>query len=189
MQDSTGNFSNERKSGVIDARGELTRSRLLLLLALGAGIVALGEAFRFPLGLPGHHGLEAMALLAAARLSTDHRWAATIAAISAAATAAVLGAGHGGLVPLFYLMPGLFIDVGVALRPNWRNSLMWLPMCAALGHASKPIAKWLILQGSSANFGSMVHGLPYPFATHLVFGFTGALVTTLLWRSWQKRSA
>lgn len=189
MRNSTGSFSHEKKSGVIDSAGELTRSRLVLLLALGAGIVALGEAFRLPLGLPGHHGLEAMALLAAARLSTDYRWAATIAAISAAATAAVLGAGHGGLVPLFYLMPGLVIDFGVTLRPNWRSSLLWLPVCAALGHASKPLIKWVILLGSSANFGSMTHGLPYPFVTHLAFGFTGALATTLLWRSWRKRSS
>ena len=189
MQDSTGNLSRERKSGVIDAPRELTRGQLVLLLTLGAAIVALGEIFRFSLGLPGHHGLEAMALLAAARLSTDYRWAATIAAMSAAATATVLTAGHGGLVPLLYLVPGIFIGFGVALRPNWRSSLLWLPMWAALGHANKPVIKWLILQGSSANLGPKAYGLAYPFFTHLAFGFTGALVTVLLWRTWRRRSA
>jgi hypothetical protein len=160
----------------------------LLLLAIGAGIVVLGETFRFPLGLPGHHGLEAMALLATARLCTNYRWAATLAAMSAAMTAAAIGAGHGGLVPVLYLVPGLVIDLGVALRPSWRNSLLWLPAFAAIGHASKPVIKWIVLQGSSANFGSMAHGLPYPFVTHLVFGFTGALVATLLWRGWRDRA-
>jgi len=188
MSDATGNSSQERKSDVIETTSELSRSRFILLLALGAGIVALGEAFRFSLGLPGHHGLEAMALLATARLSTNYRWAATIAALSAAATAAAIGAGHGGLVPILYMVPGLVIDLGVALRPTWRSSLFWLPAFAALGHASKPVIKWIVLQGSSANFGSMAHGLPYPFVTHLMFGFTGALVATLLWRGWRKRN-
>lgn len=189
MSDSTGNSSHERKSGVIDTGYALSRSGLVLLLALGVGIVVLGEVFRFSLGLPGHHGLETMALLATARLSTNYRWAATIAALSAAATAAAIGAGHGGLVPVLYLVPGLVIDLGVALRPTWRRSLLWLPVFAALGHASKPVIKWIVLQGSSANFGSMAHGLPYPFVTHLMFGFTGALVATLLWRGWRKRAS
>lgn len=189
MSGTTGNSSQERKSDVFESARELSRSRLMLLLALGAGIVLLGEVFRFSLALPGHHGLEAMALLATARLSTNYRWAATIAAMSAAATAAALGAGHGGLVPVLYMVPGLVIDLGVALRPNWRSSLLWLPMFAALGHASKPVIKWIVLQGSSANFGSMAHGLPYPFVTHLLFGFTGAFVAVLMWRGWQKRSS
>jgi hypothetical protein len=189
MSGTTGNSSHERTSDVIDTGHALSRSRLVLLLALGAGIVLLSQVFRFSLGLPGHHGLETMALLATARLSTNYRWAATIAALSAAATAAAIGAGHGGLVPVLYLVPGLMIDLGVALRPNWRRSLLWLPAFAALGHASKPVIKWIILQGSSANFGSMAHGLPYPFVTHLLFGFTGAFVATLLWRGWRKHSS
>jgi hypothetical protein len=156
-------------------------------VGLGAAIVAVGEMFRFSLGMPGHHGLEAMALLAAARLSTNYRWAATIAAISAASTAAALGAGHGGLVPLLYLAPGLVIDIGTMLVPTWRSKIVWLPLFAAFGHATKPVVKWMVMLGTDAHFGSVTRGLPYPFVTHLLFGFTGALAATLLWRSWQKR--
>lgn len=188
MSASTGNSSRERKSGVFEPESELTRGRLLFLLGLGAGIVALGQVFRFNLGLPGHHGLEAMALLATARLSTNHRWAATIAAMSAAATAAAIGAGHGGLVPVLYLLPGIAIDAGTALVPRWRQAVLWLPLFAAVGHATKPVVKWVATLGTSAHLGSMTHGLPYPVVTHLIFGFTGALAATLAWRSWQKRA-
>jgi Flp pilus assembly protein TadG len=80
MGASTGNSSPGRTSGVFEPSSELTLGLFMLLLALGAGIVALGELFRFSLGMPGHHGLEAMALLATARLATNYRWAATIAA-------------------------------------------------------------------------------------------------------------
>jgi len=183
----TGNSSPGRKSGVFEPASELTRGHFLVLLGLGAGIVLLGELFRFSLGLPGHHGLEGMALLATARLSSNYRWAATIAAVSAATTAIVLGAGDGGLVPMFYMLPGIAIDVGALLVPAWRRGLFWLPLFAALGHASKPVLKWIVLQGASPHFGSMANGLPYPFATHLMFGFTGALVATAAWRIWQKR--
>jgi len=183
----TGNSSRGRKSGVFEPASDLTRGHFLLLLGLGAGIVLLSELFRFSLGLPGHHGLEGMALLAVARLSTNYRWAATIAALSAATTATVLGAGHGGLVPVFYMLPGLAIDVGALLVPAWRRNMLWLPFFAALGHASKPLLKWIVLQGASPHFGSMVNGLPYPLATHLIFGFAGALTATATWRIWQKR--
>jgi hypothetical protein len=188
MSASTGNSSHERKSDVFEPASDLTGGRLLLLLGLGAGIVAVGQIFRFSLGMPGHHGLEAMALLAVARLSTNYRWGATIAAISAAATAAAIGAGHGGLVPVLYILPGLAIDLGVMLVPAWRQSLLWLPAFAAVGHASKPVVKWIATQGTSAHLGSMTNGLPYPVTTHLIFGFTGALAATLVWRSWQKSS-
>lgn len=183
-----GNSYREKRSGVIESASELTRRQLMLLIGIGAAIVMLGESFRYSLGLPGHHGLESMALLAAARLSSGYRWAATIAAISAAATAAVIGAGHGGLVPVLYLLPGLAIDIGALLVPAWRQGLLWLPAFAAIGHASKPLVKWVGTQGTSAHLGSMVNGLAYPVVTHLAFGFTGALVAMLAYRAWHKRS-
>ncbi|MEJ2604360.1 MAG: hypothetical protein P8172_13920, partial [Gammaproteobacteria bacterium] len=173
---STGNSSLARKLGVIDSDGSLTRGGFFLLLGLGAGIVVLKEVFRYPLGLPGHHGVEAMALLATARLTTDYRWAATVAAAGAATTAAAIGTGGSALVPMLYLLPGLVIDTGVMLVPGWRRRLLWLPVIAAVGHATKPVAKWIALGGTDVHFGSMVNGLPYPLATHLLFGFTGALV-------------
>jgi hypothetical protein len=137
--------------------------------------------------MPGHHGLEAMALLATARLATNYRWAATIAAASAATTAVAVGAGHGGLVPVFHLLPGIVIDLGVMLVPAWRSSLLWLPMFAGLGHATKPLLKWIAMGGTTPHLGSMANGLPYPLTTHLLFGATGAFTATLLWRRWQKR--
>jgi len=185
MTASTGNSSPGRTSGVFEPSSELTLGLFMLLLALGAGIVALGEMFRFSLGLPGHHGLESMALLATARLCSNYRWAATIAAISAATTAVAVGAGHGGLVPVLYMLPGIVIDVGVMLVPAWRSSLVWLPLLAGLGHATKPLLKWIALGGTTPHLGAMANGLPYPFMTHLLFGFTGAFVATLLWRRWQ----
>ena len=97
MSGTTGNSSHERKSSVIDAGQELSRGRLVLLLALGAGIVLLGEVFRFSLALPGHHGLEAMALLVLGRLCCTNAWSATLVGASAAvaAFAAVGGGGCG----------------------------------------------------------------------------------------------
>jgi hypothetical protein len=184
MTVTSGDSFQERKSGAIEPLGELTRERLMLLLALGAGVVILEELFRFALKLPGHHGLEAMALLAFARLSCHYRWSASIAAVASAATAAALGVGHGALTPVLYLLPGLFIDLGVMLVPAWRRGLLWLPLFAAFGYAAKPVVKWFAMQGIGLEFGSLLNGLAYPFSTHLVFGFTGALVAMVAWKNW-----
>jgi len=159
----------------------------MVLLGLGAAVVLLRELFRFPLGLPGHHGIEAMALLATARFYTNYRWGATIAATGAALTAAAIGAGHGGLFPPLYLLPGLAIDTGALLVPSWRRRLLWIPLFAALGHATKPVVKWVALGGADAHMGSMANGLPYPLLTHLLFGFSGALMAALGWRVFERR--
>ena len=185
----TGDSSHARKSGAFEPLGALTRERLLMLLLLGASVVVLEESFRFSLGLPGHHGLEAMALLAFARLSCGYRWSASIAAAAAATTAVAIGAGHGVLMPVLYLLPGLALDVGAMLVPAWRRGVLWLPLFAAVGHASKPVVKWLALQATGMQFGSLANGLAWPLSTHLAFGFSGALVATLAWRQWRRRHA
>jgi hypothetical protein len=184
----SGDSFRGRKSGAIEPVGDLTLGRLMLLLALGAGVVVMEDLFRFALKLPGHHGLEAMALLAFARLSCHYRWSASIAAIGSAATAAALGVGHGALTPFLYLLPGLVIDVGVMLVPAWRRGLLWLPLFAAFGYAAKPALKWFALQGIGMEFGSLVNGLAYPLSMHLVFGFTGALVATVAWKNWPRQN-
>ena len=58
-----GESSRRKLFGVIDLVGPLTAGRAVFLASLGIAIVLLEQAFRWPLQLPGHHGLEAMALL------------------------------------------------------------------------------------------------------------------------------
>lgn len=189
MMDPRAGASSPRKLfGVIDLVGPLTIGRALFLIGLGATIVVLENAFRWPLQLPGHHGLEAMALLALGRLSCSSPWSATLVGASAAITAPLLGADHGVLTPLFYLLPGLVVDGGWRLWPRLMTRvLVALPLLAAAAFATKPVLRVVGNQLFGMQFGSLRAGPVYPVLTHLMFGFLGALAAALLWRYTERR--
>lgn len=182
----TGNSSPRRLFGVIDLSGGLSAARLAWLVSLGVVIVALEGAFRWSLQLPGHHGIEAMALLLLARLSCTTPWSASISGASAALAAPLFGADHGPLMPLFYMLPGVLVDLGWRLRPRARGLVLFLPVLAAFAYASKPVVRVLANAFFGMQFGSLRAGPVYPIVTHLLFGFVGGLVAVLLWRATER---
>jgi len=187
MADTTGNSWREKSFAPTDTTGLISARQLALLLGLGAGIILLEMAFRMPLKLPGHHGLEAMALMVFGRLSSRYVWAATVVGVGAGTTGLILGVGHGALMPVFYLLPGILLDLSIRARPLWRNSLLLVPLIGGLAWTSRPLVRWLAAQGLDLQFGSLINGLAWPVATHLAFGTAGALAAAIVWRQWERK--
>lgn len=165
----------------------LSLAHLAWLIFLGVMIVVLHESIRYPMRIPGHHGLEGMALLALAKLSSKYRWAATVTALSAATTAVGIGAGHGWMTPMLNLAPGIVIDLAMLGFANWRMSFLILPLMAGLAHATKPLMRLFVAETVGTQFGSFRFGALWPISTHIVFGFAGALIGVAAWRLWEKR--
>lgn len=182
MQTTSGSSSRASGLSTIELTGPLTAGRLLFLMGLGAVTILLHETFHYPLKLPGHHGLEGMALLVLGRLTCTSRWAATIVAMSAAATAAATGSGHDMPTAGLYLAPGIALDLLVMAWPAWRSQLWLVPILTAFAYATKPLLRWGIAELSGLHFGSLRDGVLFPFSTHLLYGFTGALVAVALWK-------
>ena len=188
MSVAAGESSPRKLFGVIDLVGPLTAGRAAFLISLGVAIVLLEQAFRWPLQLPGHHGLEAMALLVFGRLSCTNPWSATLVGASAAVAAPFAGADHGVLMPLFYVLPGIVLDAGYRLWPRLvSQALLFLPLVAAVAFASKPVVRVVANQLFGMPFGSLRAGPVYPILTHLMFGFLGALAAVLVWRATERR--
>jgi hypothetical protein len=138
--------------------------------------------------MPGHHGLEAMALLVLGRLACTSPWAATLVGASAAVAAPLAGADHGVLMPLFYVLPAVVLDLGYRLWPRLvERFLLFLPLLAALAFAAKPVVRVFANQAFGMQFGSLRAGPLYPILTHLMFGFLGALAAVLVWRATERR--
>ncbi len=188
MQPATGGWSRARSPSAIEAVGPLTAGRLTFLVFLGVLSVVMHETVRLPLQLPGHHGLEAMALLVIARLSCTHPFSATITALSSAVAATAIGAEHGWVSPLLIVLPGMMLDIGMLALKRLPVTLVLvaLPFVAALAHAAKPLLRLSLWQGLGMHFGSFRHGIAWPFATHLAFGFVGALIAILMWYGWYR---
>lgn len=160
---------------------------LLLLLGAGAAAAILHESFRWPLRMPGHHGLEWLAILVFARVLSTRPWAAFALACGAALTALTPLGGHEGSVrPLTYLVQGFTLDLLYLLILRYRLPLALSVLAGALTHALSPLLKSLMALGGAAGFDSLSKGLAFPLMTHAGFGATGAAVGLLLALAWRR---
>jgi hypothetical protein len=188
MQPASGRSSRATQLGTIELVGPLTAGRFAFLASLGALTILLHETFHYPLKMPGHHGLEGMALLLIGRLCCTDRWAATLVGLSAAVTASASGVEHGFWSSGLYAIPGIVLDLTLLAFSNWRAHLFLVPVAVAFAHAAKPIARFGIAEAFGIPFGSLANGIAYPFSTHLAYGFAGAMIAAALWRATLKQA-
>jgi hypothetical protein len=157
-----------------------------LTLLLGAGMAAalLHESFRWPLHMPGRHGLDWLAILMSARLLSARPGAALAVACGAALTA--LAAGSNVLRPLTYLLQGVVLD-GLFLLLGRRSAMPLVAMAiGALVHAVSPLLKNLIGAQGLWSFDSLSQGLGYPLVAHALFGAIGAGCAALAVGAWRR---
>ena len=146
-------------------------------ILFGIGIIAILLHFRLrtPLNMPGHHGLEFMALLMAGRVASRLPWASSISS---------LGIGLVLLFPVFgfkdpfmginYMFPGILIDVLYGLTRQWRWQMLILALISGLAYAMIPLSRLIIHLASGFPYGAFVkHGYLIPFAGFFLFGFAG----------------
>jgi hypothetical protein len=153
----------------------------LLLLGSGVTAVILHRAFDLSLGLPGHHGIEWMALMSLGCASSRFRGAGTLTSLGAA-FASTMPFLHGGnpFTWLFYLLPGPVMDLAFRYLPRFANKAWFLVLLGGLAHATKPLGQLIMNLITGWPFGSFRYGVLYPFASHLLFGMIGGLLGGLI---------
>lgn len=143
--------------------------------------VVLHRAFDLSLGLPGHHGIEWMALLIIGRASSRFRGAGTLTSIGASfASTMPLLHGENPFTWLFYLLPGSVMDFAFRYFPRYASKLWFLILLGGLAHATKPIGQLTMNLVTGWPFGSFRYGVVYPFVSHLLFGMIGGLLGALI---------
>jgi len=155
----------------------------VILFGLGILAILLHARLRTPLNIPGHHGLEFMAILMAGRVASNIKWASSVSS---------LGIGFILLFPVFgfkdplmgfnYMLPGLFIDVFYNLIRHFKWQMLILSFIAGLAYFTIPLSRLFIhaLTGypysSFLKFGYFIPVVNY-FFFGLAGGFTGAGIT------------
>ena len=91
---SRGVWSGARSSSATSHASLPLAWQVLLLLAAGVTVALLHEGFRFPLKMPGHHGIEWFGILLLARLASPLKLAGITVAAGAILGTATFGA-HG----------------------------------------------------------------------------------------------
>ena len=154
---------------------------VLLLFGSGGLAVILHRATDSSLGLPGHHGIEWMALMIIGRASSRFRGAGSITSLGAAFGSTLpLLAGDNPYTWLFYLLPGPMMDLAFRYLPTYASRNWFLVLLGGIAHATKPVTQLVINLATGFPFGSFRYGVMYPFTTHLLFGMIGGFVGVLI---------
>jgi hypothetical protein len=175
-----GTYSQKNRSRTSPTDWTLNWWEALLLIGSGVTAVVLHRAFDLALGLPGHHGIEWMALLLIGRVSSRFRGAGILTSVSAslASTLPFLQGGN-PYSWIFYLLPGLVVDLAFRYLPRLTHHLWFLILLAGLAHVTKPLGQLTINLIAGWPFGSFRFGVLYPFAGHLLLGMIGGLLAAL----------
>jgi hypothetical protein len=176
-----GTLSQKISSKVFPTDWTIRWWEALLLIGGGVTAVVLHRTLDMSLGLPGHHGIEWMALMIIGRASSRFRGAGTLTSMGAsfASTLPFLQGGN-PFAWLFYLLPGLVMDFAFAYLPRYANQLWFLILLGGLAHVTKPIGQITVNLITGWPFGSFRYGILYPFVSHLLFGMIGGLLGALI---------
>ncbi len=170
-----GNAPQRRPSAISHSRSLLLLIEILLILAGGFLASFLHYKLRIPLNLPGHHGLEFMAIYMTIRLQSKLRYAATLATLGTGM--AILMPGMGAENPLnsfSYLLPGIMIDQLYILAGERRDKALVILLVAGLSYASIPVSRLLVNLASGYVYMAFVkYGVLYTTLSFFFFGLAG----------------
>ena len=160
---------------VPEATGRLSITSLVLLGCV-AGL--LHVHLRYPMNIPGHHGIEWMALVMFGRLLSNHRFAAGILASGAASSYLVqspfFNLAHDVKPALIFLLSGIFVDVFYRFRISRLPMIVNAAGIAALAFVTKPAVMYALYIFTGMSVGMFIKHPDYlPFVSHLVFGAVG----------------
>lgn len=176
-----GTSSLKTTSNAFRIEWSLTWLEALLLIGGGVMAVVLHRTTDLSLGLPGHHGIEWMAIMILGRVSSRFRGAGTLTSIGASAATFMPGLqGDNPFSWLFYLLPGPVMDIAFRYFPRYANTLWFMILLGGLAHATKPLGQLTMNLITGWPFGSFRYGVLYPFASHLFFGMIGGLIGALI---------
>ena len=153
----------------------------LLLVSAGAMSVVLHQAFRWPLNLPGHHGIEWIALLLMGRAFSRLGPAGSLTSLGAVGAAALTGwIGRDPFIWVIYSVPGPLVDLAFRSLPRHADKVWFFMLLGGLAHTTKPLIRLIITVASGWSFGSFRFGIAYPVASHFLYGLIGGLFGALL---------
>lgn len=161
----------------------LTLERVLeivLLIIAGATAILLHARLRTPINVPGHHGIEFMTIILAARLSSNIRWASSISALGIGVFILFPVLGFSDPMAGFnYMLPCLLLDVVYNLVKNLKYRNLILTIGAGLAYMMVPLSRIIFSLSTGYVFPSFLkHGMITPMFTFFFFGLLGGALGT-----------
>lgn len=163
----------------------------LFLLGCIAGL--LHVHLRYPLNIPGHHGIEWFALLMFGRCLSNFRYASTVLASGAAASyllqSPFLNLAHDIKPALIFMLTGICADFIFRFTKGRLPMVINAAVVSGLAFLSKPIIMYCLFIFTGMQVGMFIKHPDYlPFLSHLLFGMVGGIGGALLAKAAQIKS-
>ncbi len=165
-----------------------TLLEIIVLSLIGFAAVALRTRLRIPLNMPGHHGLEVMALILIGRQWSKLSLAGSVSTLAASFLLLTTWAGiKDPFLPIIYILMGAIIDLFYRWMGERKNALLPLALIGGIAYAIIPLGRALIHLTTSFPYESFLKtGFIYPIVSHFLYGFLGGLLAALLVRGSRK---
>ena len=153
---------------------------VILLILAGVMAIVLHARLRTPINIPGHHGIEFMAIIIAARLSSKMKWASSISA---------LGIGVFILFPVLgfkdpmmgfnYMLPLFLVDIAYNFIKSDKHKNLVIALAAGFGYMLIPLSRIILTLTTGFPYSTFLkHGFITPVFTFFLFGLLGGLLGT-----------
>lgn len=178
MQTMNGSASQKTISKVYQTNTLSLVLEVLFLIVLGISAIVLRSYLRIPLGIPGRHGLEFMAILMIGRRVSKIPFASVIAMIGATSFMFMPFIGiKDPFLPVIYLIMGIVLDILYFAFKNPTNRLAILSLIGGLAYMVIPVSRIGVYLFTGVLESSFIKsGFIIPLLSHFAFGVAGALL-------------
>jgi len=173
-----GNSQEKRSYETSLSLGTATILEILLLFFAGGLVAYMHFNLRIPLNIPGHHGLEFMGVYALIRLTSNLRYAGTIAMLGTGIVLLIPGAGGGTMLHGFsYLLPGIILDLAYMLGKHRLRSLIVITFISGLAYMFIPLTRLALNAFTGYPYMALVkYGPLYTILSFFFFGMLGGML-------------
>ena len=162
-------------------------AEIFFLFVAGVFGAMAQQYLKMPMQLPGKQGLLFMLILSSTATLSRIKGAGTITSSGATAYLLIFQMASGDIFkPFLFLLVGLTLDFLISFWRKFGQPLFFLGLAGALSWAMIPVSRMIISLFTGLYYKSFASGILYPIATHLLFGFTAAIITGLALKKYYK---
>ncbi len=165
-----------------------TRLEMFILLFLGMIAIFAHARFRSGINIPGHHGLEFMALLMVGRAASKIKWASLFFSIGVISLLFIPFLGFKNPIMSFvFLIPGISVDIFYNSIKKYNNKIWFLSLVGGISYGLVPIIRLLLTEFTGIIHKSLLLTPVYTITTHIIFGTIGSIIGVALIRVTRKK--
>lgn len=189
MNNSNGSLNQKILSKTFPISGINALTEYLILFGLGAFAIILHVKLRIPLKLPGHHGLEFMALIMLGRIYSDKPIASTISSLGVACMMFFpIWGGKDPFAGAVYMIPGFALDYLYFTVKSKRLAFL-VAIIGGISYALIPVARIIISAVTGFPYSSLLTGVLYPIFSFMFWGAFGSSIALSIKYFSDKRKA